>query len=69
MNEHGNILRYTPRIKIYNLRWYIQHFMDESEDEAKNHLSEENWMKKNNCKSIKYVIHHRLLKPKSDKDR
>ena len=33
--------------------------MDESEDEAKNPLSEENWMDQNNCKFIKYVIHHR----------
>ena len=32
--------------------------MDESEDEAQNPLSEENWMKQNNCKFIKYVIHH-----------
>ena len=28
-------------------------------DEAKNPLSEENWMKQDNCKFIKYVIHHR----------
>ena len=33
--------------------------MDESADEAQNPLSEENWMKQNNCKFIKYVIHHR----------
>ena len=33
--------------------------MDEREDEAQNPLSEENWMKLNNCKFIKYVIHHR----------
>ena len=33
--------------------------MDESEDEAQNPLSEENWMKQNSCKFIKYVIHHR----------
>ena len=33
--------------------------MDESEDEAQNPLSEENWMKQNNCKFTKYVIHHR----------
>ena len=33
--------------------------MDESEDEAQNPLSEENWMKQNNCKFIKYVIPHR----------
>ena len=32
-------------IKIFNLRWYIQHLMDESEDEAQNPLSEEIWMK------------------------
>ena len=33
--------------------------MDESEGEDQNHLSEENWMKQNNCKFIKDVIHHR----------
>ena len=33
--------------------------MDESEDEAQNPLSEENWMNQNNCKFIKYVIHNR----------
>ena len=59
MNEHGDILPYTPMKKIFNLRWYIQHLMDESEDEAQNPLSEENWMKQNNCKFVKYVIHHR----------
>ena len=59
MNGHGDILPYTPMNKIFNLRWYIQHLMDESEDEAKNPFSEENWMKQNNCKFIKYFIHHR----------
>ena len=44
--------------------------MDESENEAQNPLSDENWMKQNNCKFIKYVIRHRhpmtpgQLKPK-----
>ena len=33
--------------------------MDESEDEAQNPLCEENWMKQNNCKFIKFVFHHR----------
>ena len=33
--------------------------MDESEDETQNPLSEENWMKQNNCMFIKYVIHNR----------
>ena len=56
MNEHGDILPYTPMKKIFNLRWYIQHLMDQSEDEAQNPLSEENWMKQNNCKLIKYVF-------------
>ena len=59
MNEHGDILPYTPMKKIFNLRWHIQHLMDENEDEAQNPLSEENWMKQSNCKFMKYVIHHR----------
>ena len=59
MNEHDDILPYTPMKKIFNLRWYIQHLMDENEDEAQNPLSEENWMNQNNCKFMKYVIHHR----------
>ena len=33
--------------------------MGESEDETQDPLSEENLMKQNNCKFIKYVIHHR----------
>ena len=59
MNEHGDILPYTPMKKIFSLRWDIQYLMDENEDEAQNPLSEENWMKKNNCKFLKYVINHR----------
>ena len=59
MNEHGDILPYTPMKKIFNLKWYIQYLIDESEDEDQNPLSEENWMKQNNCKFMKYVIHHR----------
>ena len=59
MNKHGDILPYTPMKKIFNLRCYIQHLMDQSEDETQNPLSEENWMKQNNCKFMKYVIHHR----------
>ena len=33
--------------------------MDETDDQHENPLSEENWMKQNNWKFIKYVIHHR----------
>ena len=58
-NEHGDILPYTPMKKIFNLKWYIQYLMDESEDENQNPPSEENWMKENNYKFMKYVIHHR----------
>ena len=56
MNQHGDILHHTP---LSNLRCYIQHLMDQSEDETQNPLSEENWMKQNNWKFIKYLIHHR----------
>ena len=59
INQHGKILHHTPLREDFNLRCYIQHFMDESEDETQNPLSEENWMKQNNWKFIKYVIHHR----------
>ena len=33
--------------------------MDENEDESKNPLNHENWIKQSNWKFIKYVIHHR----------
>ena len=59
MNQHGEILHHIPLREGFNLRCYIQHLMDESEDETQNPLSEENWMKQNNWKFIKYVIHHR----------
>ena len=59
MNQHGEILHHTPLREVFNLRCYIQHLMDESEDETQNPLSHENWMKQNNWKFIKYVIHHR----------
>ena len=59
MNQHGEILHHTPLREVFNLRYYIQHLMDESEDETQDPLSEENWIKQNNWKFIKYVIHHR----------
>ena len=59
MNEHGDILPYTPMIQIFNLRWYIQHLMYESKEENQNPLIHENWMKQTNWKFMKYVIHHR----------
>ena len=59
MNQHGEILHRTLLREVPDLRCYIQHLMDESEDETQNPLIEENWMKQNNWKFIKYVIHHR----------
>ena len=59
MNQHGEILHNTPLREVFNLRCYIQHLMDETKDQHENPLSEEYWMKQNNWKFIKYVIHHR----------
>ena len=42
INENGEMLHHTPLKELYNLRWYIKHLMDESEDENENPLSEEN---------------------------
>ena len=58
MNQHGDILHHTPLREVFNLRCYIQHLMDQSEDETQNPLSGENWMKQNNWKFIKYLIHY-----------
>ena len=59
MNQHGDILHHTPLREVFNLRCYIQHLMDQSEDETQNPLSDENWMNQNNWKFINYFIHHR----------
>ena len=52
-------MHHTPLREVFNLRCYIQHLMDESEEENKNPLSYENWMKQNNWKLIKFLIHHK----------
>ena len=59
INEHCNILHQTPMHEDFNLRLYIQHLIDQNENEAEDPLSEENWMKQTNWKFIKHVIHHR----------
>ena len=59
MNQHGEILHHTPLREVFNLRCYIQHLMDETEDQHENPLSDEIWMKQNDWKFIKYVFHHR----------
>ena len=59
INQHGDILHHTPLREVFNLRCYIQHPMDQTEEEDENPLSYQNWMKQNNWKFLKYVIHHR----------
>ena len=59
MNKHGDILHKTPLRAVFNVRCYIEHLMDESENETQYPLGEENWIKQNNWKFIKYVIHQR----------
>ena len=59
ITEHGEIIHQTPLKELFNLRWYIQHLMDESEDENENPLSHENWMKQTNQKFIKYIFHQK----------
>ena len=54
-----SIFKLTPLKEVFNLRWYIQHLVDENEDEAQNPLSHEKWMKQTNWKFIKHDIHHR----------
>ena len=59
MNQHGDILHHTPLREVFNLRCYIQHLMDETEDQDESPLKYENWIKQNNWKFIKYLVHHR----------
>ena len=59
INQHGDILYHTPLREVFNLRCYIQHLMDQTEDKDENPLSYENWMKQNNWKFIKFLIHHK----------
>ena len=59
INQHGDILHHTPLREVFNLRCYIQHLMDETEDQDENPLKYETWIKQNNWKFIKYLVHHR----------
>ena len=57
------MLHHTPLKELCNLRWYIQHLMDESgydydcDDYLDNSLSEDNWMCQTRGKFLKYVIY------------
>ena len=61
INENAEMLPTTTLQEFYNLRWYIQHLIDENEyqygdDEWTNPLSESNWIYKTNKHFMKYVI-------------
>ena len=62
INENGKMLQTTPTTlqEFYNLRWYIQHLIDENEyqyddDEWTNPLNESNWIYRTNKHFMKYV--------------
>ena len=59
-NENAEKLHRKLMKKFYNLRWFIQHLIDDNEyqyddDEWTNPLSESNWIYQTNKKFIKYV--------------
>ena len=41
INEKDEILHQTPLQELFNLRWYIQHLIVQSDDEFEYPLSEE----------------------------
>ena len=60
-NENGEKLHYTILQEFYNLRWFIQHLIDENEyedddDKWTNPLSESNCIYQTNKDFMKYVI-------------
>ena len=60
--DNGEILHQTPLQELFNLRWYIQHLIDETgydDVEFDIPLSEENWMLQTNWKILKFVLHNR----------
>ena len=60
-NDNGEKLHHIPMQELYNLKWYIQHLIDENkyqynDDEWTNPLSESTWIFQTNKKSMNYVI-------------
>ena len=64
INENGQMVPTTTLQEFYNLRWYIQHLIDENEyqyddDEWTNPVSESNWiytMKKHFMKYVNFTL-------------
>ena len=59
-NENGEKFHRKLIEEFYNIRWYIQHLIDENEyqyddDEWTNPLSESNWIYQTNKHFMKYV--------------
>ena len=60
INENGEKLHKKLMKQLFNLRWFIQHLIDENEyqyddNEWTNPLSESNWTYQTNKTSMKYV--------------
>ena len=60
-NENGEKLHHIPLQELYNLRWYIQHIIDENQyqyddDEWTNPLSESKGSFQTNKKFMKYIV-------------
>ena len=60
INESGEMLPTTTFQEFYNLRWYIQHLIDDNEyqyddDEWTNPFSESNWVSNTKKHFMKYV--------------
>ena len=58
INENGELLPTTTLQEFYNLRWYIQHLIDEyqyDDNEWTNPRSESNWIYNTNKHFMKYV--------------
>ena len=56
LNDNDEILHHTTLQELFNLRWYIQHLIDETEPDDDGNfdspLSEDNWMLQTNWKFI-----------------
>ena len=74
-SEVVTILPTTPLQELFNLQWYIQHLIDESEyddddDDLNNPLNKDNWLLQTGRKFMKYVIYngHTVTHKKLDKN-
>ena len=58
-NDNGEKLHLIPMQELNDLRWFIQHLIDENENDNDlwtNPLFESNWIFQTNKKFMKYVI-------------